>query len=226
MNVMVETILITGSRSPFGTELTNLYLTGGHRVLSTYPAGEESPQPGAEADENLIPIPWNRRSPISGHWVLLESLKHCQHIDEALIVFEPHNESRPLHEIPAADTEWYFDTYLKGNIFLIKELLAYFQKQRRGRLSISVQAAESGFLAPFDACAAGGLRQFAGSLFSLYQNEPLVIDGFESRSTDTEGFAEFIYRTRRERGGSQHGKWHRYNDKSVLNALGFVSHNR
>jgi hypothetical protein len=152
--------------------------------------------------------------------VLLEALKHSERLDEAVVTFEPRSESRPLHEIPAADTEWYFDTYLKGNVFLIKELLAQFEKQRGGRLSIAVQTAETGLLSPFDACASGGLRNFAGSLFSLYQNEPIEIDGFESRTADGEGFARFVYRSRRESGSSQHGKWHRYGEKSVWNALG------
>lgn len=223
---MADTVLITGSRSSLGTALTGLYLSGGHRVISTYPAGEETPQPGSDAEENLVTIPWNRRSPISGHGVLLEALNYCEGLDEAVIIFEPRNETRPLHEIPAADTEWYFDTYLKGNIFLIKELLAHFEKQRRGRLSLAVQAADNTMMAPFDACAAGGLRSFAGSLFSLYQNEPIVIDGFETRKSDGDGFAEFMFRTRRERGGPQHGKWHKYGEKSVWNALGLPARGR
>ena len=217
---MADTILVTGSRSPLGTALADLYLSGGHTVISTYPAGEESPQPGKEVEDNFIPVSWNRRSPLSGHGVLLEALNRSRRIDEAVVTFEPRNESRPLHEIPTADTDWYFDTYLKGSIFLIKELLAQFEKQRAGRLSIAVQTAETGMLAPFDACVAGGLRSFAGSLFSLYQNEPIVINGFESLSSDGEGFARFIYRARRDRSDSQHGKWHRFGEKSVWNALG------
>jgi NAD(P)-dependent dehydrogenase (short-subunit alcohol dehydrogenase family) len=217
---MAETVLITGNRTPFGSTLIEHYLAGGHRVVATYPGQDQGPEPGAHAEEQLIPVVWTRRSAITAHGVLLEALKHCERIDSAVVLYEPAADTRALHEISAAETDRFFDTHLKSTVFIVRELLAQFEKQRGGHLSIALHSAASGLLSPFDACGSGGLRSFAGSLFSLYQNEPVVIDGFESRSADGKAFAEFVYRERRDSNGGRHGKWHRFGEKSVWNALG------
>ena len=223
---MGRTILLNGKHTPLGSQLTRLFLEDGDKIAGLVEGSLSEPLPGEEAEENLTIIPWNRSSPISVHNVLVETINRIDHIDEAVFLFQPEIENKPLHELSLAAIDSYIDTYLKGSLFLLKEVLGYFQKQKKGALYIVLDYSGLEVLPPIDAIGIGGMEAFTDTLFILYQNEQVAIHGFSSSTAEKPEYAAFIHRTITEKARGSHGKWYRFNERSVWNALGFSSKNR
>jgi len=223
---MERTILLNGKHTPLGSQLAHLFLEDGDRIagLVESPLGEALP--GEEAEENLLIVPWNRNSSISVHNVIVETVNRADHIDEAIFLFQPEIENKPLHELTLSSIDSYIDTYIKGSLFLLKEVLGYFQKRQQGSLYIILDYSGLEVLPPIDAIGIGGIEAFTNTLFILYQNEQVNIHGFNSSTTQKMEYAAFIHRTISEKARKSHGKWHRFNDRSRWNALGFSAKNR
>lgn len=223
---MGRTILLNGKHTALGSQLTRLFLEDGDRVTGLVEGPLAAPLPGEEAEENLTIIPWNRTSPISVHNVLVEAVNRTENIDEAIFLFQPDIENKPLHELSLASIDAYIDTYIKGSLYLLKEILGYFQKKQTGALYIVLDNSGMEVLPPIDALGIGGFEAFTNTLFILYQNEEIAIHGFTSSTAEKPEYAAFIHRTITEKARGTHGKWFRFNERSMWNAFGFSSKNR
>lgn len=223
---MGRSILLNGKHTPLGSQLTRLFLEDGDRVTGLVESPLSEPLPGEEAEENLTIIPWNRTSPISVHNVIVEAVNRTEDIDEAVFLFQPDIENKPIHELSLASIDSYIDTYIKGSLYLLKEILAYFQKKQKGALYIVLDYSGMEVLPPIDALGIGGIEAFTNTLFILYQNEQIGIHGFTSSTAEKPEYAAFIHRTITEKARNSHGKWFRFNERSMWNAFGFSSKNR
>lgn len=199
--------------------MVNSYLADNWQVVATVRQEEESGEE-AEIDTNLLVSTWNRRSPLAAKNVLLNGLNRFEGIDEAIIIFPPDGENRPLHETPAAAIEAAIDGQVKSQLFMIKEVLNYFQRENRGRLYLLRQNQGSDTPPPLDAVSTGSFHALSRSLFSFYQNEEVSINAFETDSADCKAFISFIKKTLEEKGRECHGKVFRYSEKGVLGNLG------
>ena len=210
---MKKTVLITGKPSKLLEHLTRLYLGAGwNAAVTSGTADEEAETP------DLLRVSLNRRSPLSTRSCIIDTLSQFEKIDEAVAVFTSEGENRPLHELPAAEIEELVDSSIKAAFFMLKELLGYFWKQKRGVLSLVLYTYGPEVLTPLDAAAYGSFRALADSLFTYYRNEPVTMNGFESQSGRTDEFAEFIKQTIDEKAGKTHGKWYKHSDRG-----GFLS---
>ncbi len=218
---MAETLLLIGHYSPLGKKLARLLLAEGKTVVSTVSEYEEAAlQPGEEADERLSLVRWNRYSPVSAHNVLLEVTEKHGRLDRALFVFDTTKDNRALHEVGLAEIEKYIDERFKGLTFLLKELIHYYQRSSGGEISLILHSEGAKVLPPLDGMGTGAFRALGNSLFTFYQNEEITINGFESSTSESGEFADFILKTLKEKAGKTHGKWFRYHDRGVWNALG------
>ncbi len=204
-----------------GQRLSELFLEDGNRVIRADEGEPGEALPGEEAEENLIIIPWTRHSSVSVHNVLVEAVNRADKVDEVIFVFSTLMENKPLHELGLASIDSYIDNYVKGGLYFLREVLGYFQKQKQGQLSIVLHTAGLEVLPPIDAVGIGGIKTFTDSMFTLYQNEPIMLNGFTSDTTAPDEFAYFIHRTLNEKARGTHGKWYRHSDRSVWSALGF-----
>lgn len=161
-------------------------------------------------------IPWNIRSPISSHSIILECLKRYRRVDRALILFEPDIENRPIHDLPAAAIEQWIDINLKGLVYIIKEFINLFMKQGFGALNIILTTNGSDVLTSLNASIYGGMRELTNSLFTFYRKEPFSVNGFESGTSNLKAYAEYILKTIKETPEKRHGKWFRFSEKSVF----------
>jgi len=223
---MAYNILLNGKHTALGIQLGRLFLDDGARIAGLVEGGAGENVPGEEADENLFPIQWNRTSPISVHNVVVEAVNRLDTIDEMIFLFQPAIENKPIHELSLARVESYIDTYVKGSIFLLREILNYFQKKQAGTLHVVFHTAGLEVLPPIDAAGSGALEHFTNSLFTLYQNEPVHMNGFTSNSPDSTDYAQFIHDTIVQKARSSHGRWYRFSDRSIWNSLGFSAKNR
>lgn len=219
---MGRTILLNGKTSPLGQRLSELFLADGYHIIRAEEGASGESLPGEEAEENLTIIPWTRHSSVSVHNVLIEAVNKLDKVDEVVFVFSTLMENKPLHELSLAAIDSYIDNYIRGGMYFLREVLGYFQKQKQGQLSIVLHTAGLEVLPPIDAVGIGGIKTFTDSMFTLYQNEPVMLNGFTSDTTVPDEFAHFIHRTLKEKARGTHGKWYRHSERSVWNALGFA----
>ncbi|MFP4180234.1 MAG: hypothetical protein ACLFNZ_07685 [Spirochaetaceae bacterium] len=225
---MAEEVLLIGHHTPLGKKIAELLLAEGSSVVRTVLPEEEAPQEEAgpsreteEEEELLTSVLWNRSSPISTHNVILETYTQHEKLDRVLFIFDTTKDNRALHEIPLAEIEKYIDRRFKGLTFLLKELIQHYQRNRGlAEISLILHTEGAKVLPPLDGMGSGAFRSLGNSLFTFYQNEDITINGFESSSPDSGDYAEFILKTLREKAGKSHGKWFRFQDKSVWNSLG------
>ena len=67
-----------------------------------------------------------------------------------------------------------------------------------------------------EAAAAAVFRSIGDELFTAYQNEPILLRGFESQTDQLEDFARFVLTGTNEKPERSRGKWLRYGGKSGL----------
>jgi len=212
---MGNTILLNGKNTPLGMQLSRLFLESGSKVAGLLEGGPSTSLPGEEVEENLVLIPWNRTSSLSVHNVIVESVNKMESIEEVVFLFQPAIDNKPIHELSLAQVESYIDSSVKGSIYLLREVLGYFQKRQRGSLYVILHIAGLEVLPPIDAVGMGAIEAFTNSLFTLYQNEDVNINGFTSDSSDSREYAEFIYNTIQQKARTTHGKWYRFSDRSL-----------
>jgi NAD(P)-dependent dehydrogenase (short-subunit alcohol dehydrogenase family) len=217
--VMAGRVLITGKTTKLGTLLVDTYLSRGWEVVATV-RQDEGPQEESEIDANLLITTWNRRSPLAAKNVLLSGINRFGDINEAVVIFPMDGENRPLHELPSAAIEASIDGQIKSQLFMIKEVLSWFQRKKRGQLSLVRYDEGADILPPLDAICSGTFHSLSRSLFTFYQNEELRINSFESDTSDTKAFVSFIMKNLDEKARGNHGKFYRYNDRGVLRNIG------
>ncbi len=218
---MKRKILIAGLDSKLKAKLVKLFINNNFTVAVSVNNKELPPD---NKNNNLIEIPWNIKSPLSAKNLILE----CQHklngFDEALVILSSQHSNKPIHEILSSDIEYAIDISLKGNIFLLKELILYFQNVKTGNISLVHNSPQSKIFAPLYAASAGGLAELTKSLFASYQNEQLTINSFMSGSELIEEYAEYIFHNISGRTKKLHGKILRFQDK--LHPFSFTSQKR
>ncbi len=213
---MKRKILITGLDSGLKTKLVKLFLDGGYKVAATI--NTQSIKTNSN-NISFIEIPWNNRSPLSAKDIILECQNKMDGFDNALTIFSSQQNNKPIHEISSADIENAIDSGLKGNLFVLKEIILYFQKKGSGNISLINDIEQSEILAPLYAVETGGLSTLAKSLFALYQNEQLTINSYRSNSGELEDYTEYIYKNITERTKPVHGKIFKFQDRGIINAF-------
>ncbi len=211
---MKRTVLVTGKNTALGSKLIEGFLSEGYQVIATVKSEKDAAAPGEISDKNLVMLPWNRRSPLSARNVVLGGLNAFGAIDEAAILYTPAGDSRQLHELPAPVIEEMIDSQIKSQFFMLKEVLLHFEKERKGVLSLIMHTEGTDTLAPLDAMAMNSFEALANSVFTFYQNEPFIVNAFESGTTQAGAFAEHIRNTLKEQARTSGGKWYRYPEKS------------
>ncbi len=185
---MNQACLVTGKSSQLLAEVVHETVARGRRSLIARSGALEL----SAAVESAATITWNRRSALSARSVVLHAQNLYGRLDEAVIVFAPVRESVPFHESSIVSIENRTDAEVKGYLFMIREIVAQFQKQRSGRLVLAVQETESEVRSPLEAMSLGGFISAAEALQQFYRNEPLEIRLCYSRSDDHPGYAAFI----------------------------------
>lgn len=207
---MKRKILITGLDSELKTKLLKLFMDGNYKVAVTVNSSNKKVNPGSS---NFIEIPWNNRSPLSAKNIILECQNKMEGFDDVLTIFSSEQNNKPIHEISSAEIESTIDSNLKGNLFILKEIILYFQKIGAGNISLIHDIEQGEILAPLYAVETGGLSTLTKSLFVSYQNEQLTINSYRSNSGELTDYAKYIFNTISERTKPVHGKIFKFQAK-------------
>lgn len=185
---MEQACLVTGKSSDLLGQVVHEAVARGRRTLLARSGPLEIPVDA----EGVATASWNRRSALSARSLVLHAQNLYGRLEEAVIVFSPVRESVPFHESSIVSVENRTDAEVKGYLFIIRELVALFQKQRSGTLVLAVLEPEAELRSPLEAMSLGSFTSVAEALHSSYRNEALEIKLCHSRTGDTSGYAGFI----------------------------------
>lgn len=212
---MSKTFLITDYGTPLSRKLAAMLSDRGHKVITADTSeGEQDENTPQRANYS-----WNQRSPLGALNLMQQVLNNQKELDEVIVIITPSVENRPVHQLPTAVIEETVDTRLKGHFFLLKELLLYFQDRDHGVINLVFFTDGTEVLPPLDAAVYGGLKEGAASLFKQYQEENLVLCGFQSSTGSVDDFSEYILKNILDKPRNMHGRW--FMDKQGL--LGSIS---
>lgn len=209
---MQKNILITGKDTYIGNELCKDFLSRGQKVLATVESAKHPPA----GEENLTIKQWNPLSSISAKNLVLDSRNDVGPLDTAIIVFSPAKSGIPFDQTSFRDIETGIDQYIKGRIFLCKEVYNHMIKQGKGALIILIYEENAEKTTPLESSYFGAIRSFCESLLKERQLDMYVID---STSKDPELFLDYLQNTLKDTKKNPPGKYYRHSDKRGFFAL-------
>jgi len=209
---MEKAILIAGISGDLQTEILQESLSRRYKTAVALDPEAEHPPIGDDWEKLLRYFEWNKRSSLSAKNLVLEVLSFADSLEEVFLLFEPPKDGRPLHELPVAEIEGTFDGWMKGFLFLIKELILQFQRRKKGTLTL-VQYEPTPLLTPLSLGSSSFFRAMGNALFTQYQNEPFVTRGFYSTAEEVKDFARYLL-SLQEKPEKTYGKWTKYTGKT------------
>jgi hypothetical protein len=139
---------------------------------------------------------WNRRSALSARTLVLHARNLFGRLDEAIVFFSPIRDSVPFHDSSIVSIENRTDAEVKGFLFLIRELLAAFQQQGRGRLLLAVQDLDRETRSPLEAMSIGSFVAAAEGIYRYYDGERITVRLAAARpDADLDTFPAFLLDT-------------------------------
>ena len=162
-----------------------------------------------QSGEDLMVERWNRSSPISAKSMFLKALNRFERLDELLLLGDPPLSIPPLEQVSYEMIERSVDCWIKGNLFLLKNVIGRYLEAGSGTLAL-VNTRFHQAPTPLEEAIQ---RSFAGltrSLLSSYGERGIQVVAFESTENHSKEFAGYIYKTLTDRGTRAAGRWLRY----------------
>ncbi len=213
---MQEPVLITGKQSAFKDDLVQEVLNRRQQVFATTDPDEVTPEVPDSVGSGLVYIPWTRRSLLSARSMLLSADRDSQGFSRAVLVCAPEGINTPLHQTESALIEQSVDGALKGYLFVLKEILAYFLRRGEGDLTVIWYDGGAEVLPPFDAAIAASMQGLFRSLLAFYEEEPVVLRGLQASESDSRAVAHWVSEQIFDRGDKSAGRWQKYGQRSGL----------
>lgn len=196
---MGRTVLISDAETPLGMELIDAYLRAGDAVVAAVsPQAARKPE---RSGESFLEVDWNRRSSLSARNVLLTAVNRFDAVDEAVILDFHSLPEKLVQELSSAEVESAFDAWVKGSVFLTREIMAHFTERGSGVLCLaafSPQAADSP-VPPLEGAIRGAYHGMARSLLATCASGPVTANAFQSYSSTPSEFARFLMKTLEEK---------------------------
>ena len=211
---MSRGILIAGNESSL---LTALCVEAAKRVENYAVAfiPREKEETDTVSGDRRILIDWNPSSPISAKTLVLACQNKIHAIDDAILVCVPPAYRKKAEELSVVEIDQLIDHNIKGWFFLVRELVAEFEKRGRGNLSL-VLASELGpgskedkadLVGPITVSA---FRSFAQGILLSSFNASYNAMGFSpSEPGEENAFAAYVFKTMEDEKKNS-GKWHKY----------------
>jgi hypothetical protein len=206
----MATVFISDRSNPLSEALINEALKGGHQVFTTVADGK------IIREQNVTEIPFNPRSSLSARSLLLKIQKETQQIDHCIFIHSPKGSNAAYHDMPVGILDEETDVQIRGMLYLSREMIGQLMRQGSGIATFVLSLDGAEILTPLASCALGAVETLASSLFMQYSSEPLLLNGFCSRSTKLDAFAKFIHRNCWNKPEKTKGRWHLYGGKRFL----------
>jgi NAD(P)-dependent dehydrogenase (short-subunit alcohol dehydrogenase family) len=187
-----ETVLVVDGETPLGRGLVRLFRQSGYRVATTCRKPEKAD--AGEEGSDVVRAPWGRASPVSARNVLLKTLTSFERLDAAVFTFAPSLKRVLLHETEFVDIESAVDEWVRGTLFLLREVLGQLVRQGSGTLALvqSFTRGDSSEYPPLEAMIRGAISELSTSLLASYGGEGVSVFRFETSSPKTEEYVRFV----------------------------------
>ena len=222
---MSRRAFITDIETTLGAALARLYIDSACHVFGTINSrspGEAVLSPSLKslkesAGELLHIETWRRHSPVSAKNMILKALTRFDVIDEFLLIGNPFHSAPALHSMEFRLLDKEVDSWIKGNLFLLREIMVYTLERNSGILTLICLNHNHP-----ESCLEETIRQgflaLAESLFKTYSDKDITINAFESQPGLIDEFAAYIFRHISERGNKSSGRLFKYR-KGLLSNL-------
>ena len=210
---MEKACLVTGKPGPLFGEIVRL-AAGRERQTLVTRSGHMNPGDGSE--ESAATVSWNRRSPLSARSVVLHAVNTFGRLDEAIAIYSPAQDPSPFHESSIVGIEDRVDAEVKGYLYILREIVAQFVRQGRGRLVLVLREPPDVTGSPLETVGVGSFVAIAESLQRIYQSDALSVQRFRSTSEEAVGYAHFILDRMERPGGRRNRRWHTFDPRSRL----------
>lgn len=209
---MNRSLLVASNSDDFGDLLAQQAATAGFTVVVA--ASGESPSDSPAG--GIRRVNWNRRSPLSARALLVQAQNLVSPVTDIVYAHSGRASSTPFHEIGAAQFEQTVDNDTRGRLFFLKEALALLQRTGGGSLTLLLNGEVGAEALPLDAETGGAFVALGRALFTWYQNEPVVLRGFQSAGNSAEEFSRFAIEQIVANNPKQKDRWFKYSGKSGL----------
>jgi hypothetical protein len=170
----------------------------------------------AGSAEKRVSLDWNPGSPISARTLVLAAENRVEQVNEAILVCDPPSVRTAAADLSMVNVEVMVNDYIKGWLFLIKELAILFRTHGGGVLAL-VYPETAGIGGKDDAAdllgstALAAFRALTRSLLAAALSEPYLTLGFSGiEAGDDAGFAAYIFKQLDEGNRRSNGKLHKY----------------
>ena len=155
---------------------------------------------------------WRRYSPVSIRHIFIKALTHFNTVNNVILLGNPVLEKYELKQIPIQQIESLVDGWIKGNFFLIKELLTYFsQNGSKGNIAFVCQNYDSKPSCSLNEVLRRSFIGLATSLladaYELEKDRGIVLNGFDSFQGSEADYADFIVTALQDKASKLSGKW-------------------
>lgn len=213
---MEQSVLITGKQSTFTDDLIQESTHRVSRVIASYDQTDTPPEVPDTFGDTLMYLPWTRRSLISARTMML-SIDQIDIVPKrAIVVCAPEGINTSLHETDAATIEATIDNAVKGYLFIVREIAAFFVKKGGGDLSIVWYDAGIEVLPPVDAAISGAVQTFTQSMLTFYENETVAIRGLYASDSDSRAVARWTLEQVFDREEKSAGRRQKYGQRMGL----------
>ena len=166
--------------------------------------------------EKRIPLDWNPGSPIAARALVLAAENRLEQVNEAILVCDPPSVRTAAADLSLANVEILVNDYIKGWLFLVKELAAVFRAHGGGVIAlVSPENAGAGdkdnTADLLGSTALAAFRAFTRGLLAAALSEPYLTLGFSGvEAGDDAGFAAFVFKLIDEGNRRNNGKLYKY----------------
>ncbi len=159
-------------------------------------------------DPAVTAITWTPRSAISAKSLILKVTNRVQSLDEAVVIVEIPPTSRAFHEASYSDLDEMIDTYVKGPVFLVREILGLFVEGGRGGLTVVLRT--YGYeTSPMARALQSALESLFETILVLYQKESVTLRAFLVGDEDDGEIARAVLDDVAVQDGKAHKKFRR-----------------
>lgn len=214
---MSKKYLITDTNTHLGFELLTKFINQGDEVIAVSTTKEDDSPYKKLSRKPVAVIPWDRKSPISAKNTVLKSITAAAALDGAVVLETPQLENKSLPELRFSEIESVLDCWIKGTLFIVKELLTHFTSLEKGILCL-INHSQTGnsFNFILSDVIQGGFRGTLAALFNKGAYKNININGFVSQTKNISAYADFILKNINEKCYKLTGKLFQYQRKLGL----------
>ncbi|MBN1412568.1 MAG: hypothetical protein JW969_17095 [Spirochaetales bacterium] len=214
---MGKVVLLTDIDTPLGYGLLNGFHQQGYSIIATTSSKNKEHILKNIRVEVIGLVEWNRYSSLDVRNIIYKAKKRFGRVDEAYIIQTLPVDQGEFIDIESSDISHTIDKWLKGNIFLAKEIIKSYKSSGAGLICLinHLQKGKDTRISPLTSVLWEGYSGFMKTMIASPIDE-VTIHGFKSAFSPGDEFADYILRTLTEKNKKGPYRFYEYSAKKGL----------